>query len=76
MKNRVAYIATLITLVFGMTVLLISAYNFSGEHNAELSEELSQLTRVSAVAIGTSHGLYPAGMKPELKQDLLSEIKS
>ena len=29
-----------------------------------------------AVAIGTSHGLYPAGMKPELKQDLLSEIKS
>lgn len=29
-----------------------------------------------AIAIGTSHGLYPAGMKPELKQDLLSEIKS
>lgn len=29
-----------------------------------------------AVAIGTSHGLYPAGMKPELKQKLLSEIKS
>jgi fructose-bisphosphate aldolase class II len=29
-----------------------------------------------AVAIGTSHGLYPAGMLPELKQDLLSEIKS
>ena len=29
-----------------------------------------------AVAIGTSHGLYPAGMKPELKQELLSEIKS
>ena len=28
-----------------------------------------------AIAIGTSHGLYPAGMKPELKQDLLSEIK-
>jgi len=29
-----------------------------------------------AVAIGTSHGLYPAGMKPELKQELLSEIKA
>jgi fructose-bisphosphate aldolase class II len=29
-----------------------------------------------AVAIGTSHGLYPAGMMPELKQELLSEIKS
>ena len=29
-----------------------------------------------AIAIGTAHGIYPAGMKPELKQDLLSEIKS
>lgn len=29
-----------------------------------------------AIAIGTAHGLYPAGMTPELKQDLLSEIKS
>ncbi|TCS81220.1 ketose-bisphosphate aldolase [Muricomes intestini] len=29
-----------------------------------------------AVAIGTAHGIYPAGMKPELKQELLSEIKS
>lgn len=28
-----------------------------------------------AVAIGTSHGLYPAGMKPKLKLDLLREIK-
>ena len=28
-----------------------------------------------AIAIGTSHGLYPKGMQPELKQDLLSEIK-
>ena len=28
-----------------------------------------------AVAIGTAHGIYPAGMKPELRQDLLSEIK-
>jgi len=29
-----------------------------------------------AVAIGTSHGLYPAGMKPELKLGLLAEIKA
>lgn len=28
-----------------------------------------------AIAIGTSHGLYPKGMKPELKLDLLKEIK-
>jgi len=29
-----------------------------------------------AVAIGTAHGIYPKGFKPELKLDLLSEIKS
>ncbi|WP_077488745.1 ketose-bisphosphate aldolase [Sinomonas mesophila] len=29
-----------------------------------------------AVAIGTYHGLYPATLKPELKLDLLKEIKS
>jgi fructose-bisphosphate aldolase class II len=29
-----------------------------------------------AIAIGTAHGIYPAGMKPELKQDLLSDIKA
>jgi fructose-bisphosphate aldolase class II len=29
-----------------------------------------------AIAIGTFHGLYPKAMKPELKLDLLSEIKS
>lgn len=29
-----------------------------------------------AIAIGTAHGIYPQGFKPELKQDLLSEIKS
>lgn len=28
-----------------------------------------------AVAIGTAHGIYPAGFVPKLKQDLLSEIK-
>lgn len=29
-----------------------------------------------AIAIGTSHGLYPASLKPELKIDLLTEIKT
>lgn len=29
-----------------------------------------------AIAIGTAHGLYPKGFVPELKLDLLSEIKS
>ena len=29
-----------------------------------------------AIAIGTFHGLYPAGMTPELKLDLLKEIKA
>jgi fructose-bisphosphate aldolase class II len=29
-----------------------------------------------AIAIGTCHGLYPAWMKPELKLDLLEEIKA
>lgn len=29
-----------------------------------------------AIAIGTSHGIYPKGMTPELKLDLLKEIKS
>ena len=29
-----------------------------------------------AIAIGTFHGLYPATVKPELKLDLLKEIKS
>lgn len=28
-----------------------------------------------AIAIGTAHGIYPKGFKPELKLDLLSEIK-
>jgi fructose-bisphosphate aldolase class II len=28
-----------------------------------------------AIAIGTCHGIYPASMKPELKLDLLQEIK-
>ncbi|MEF9941904.1 MAG: ketose-bisphosphate aldolase [Lachnospiraceae bacterium] len=29
-----------------------------------------------AIAIGTAHGIYPENFKPELKQELLSEIKS
>jgi fructose-bisphosphate aldolase class II len=29
-----------------------------------------------AIAIGTSHGIYPKGMKAELKLDLLKEIKA
>lgn len=29
-----------------------------------------------AIAIGTAHGLYPKGLKPELKLDLLQEIKA
>lgn len=29
-----------------------------------------------AIAIGTAHGIYPPGFKPELKLDLLREIKS
>lgn len=29
-----------------------------------------------AIAIGTCHGLYPAGMKPELKLDILKEIEA
>jgi len=29
-----------------------------------------------AIAIGTAHGIYPKDFKPELKLDLLSEIKS
>ena len=28
-----------------------------------------------AVAIGTSHGIYPEALKPELKLDLLKQIK-
>lgn len=29
-----------------------------------------------AIAIGTAHGIYPSNMQPELKQELLSEIKN
>jgi|TARA_B110000967_G_C18899557_1_gene573633 fructose-bisphosphate aldolase class II len=40
--------------------------------------EFAKLTGIHslAVAVGTFHGLYPSSMKPELKLDLLSEIKA
>lgn len=42
----------------------------------ETAEKFCRETGVDtlAVAIGTCHGLYPAGMKPELKLDILKEI--
>ncbi|MFD2840360.1 ketose-bisphosphate aldolase [Populibacterium corticicola] len=36
--------------------------------------ELTQVDSL-AIAIGTSHGLYPSSLRPELKQELLSQIK-
>lgn len=46
--------------------------------NPEQAAEFVERTGVDslAVAIGTRHGIYPATLKPELKLDLLSEIKS
>ncbi len=46
--------------------------------NPEDAVKFVQATGVDtlAIAIGTSHGIYPKGMKPELKLDLLKEIKS
>ena len=40
--------------------------------------EFVERTKVDtlAVAIGTSHGLYPAGMTPKLRLDILKEIKA
>ncbi|MFV0362550.1 MAG: ketose-bisphosphate aldolase [Suipraeoptans sp.] len=43
-------------------------------HAAEFVERTGVDTL--AIAIGTSHGIYPKGMKPELKLDLLNEIKA
>lgn len=42
------------------------------------AEEFVEKTGVDtlAVAIGTRHGLYPASLKPELRLDLLKEIRS
>ena len=46
--------------------------------NPEDAAEFVEQTGVDtlAIAIGTSHGIYPKGMKPELKLDLLNEIKA
>jgi fructose-bisphosphate aldolase class II len=45
--------------------------------NPDDARRFVELTGVDslAIAIGTSHGLYPAGMKPELRLDLLVEIE-
>lgn len=44
----------------------------------EDARQFAQATGIDtlAVAIGTCHGLYPAGMKPELKLDILKEIEA
>lgn len=43
----------------------------------KLAKDFVEKTGVDtlAVAIGTAHGIYPKGMKPELKLDLLKEIR-
>lgn len=42
------------------------------------AEKFVKLTNVDtlAIAIGTSHGIYPVGLKPKLRLDLLKEIKA
>jgi len=46
--------------------------------NPDDAVKFVEATKVDAlaVAIGTSHGIYPKGMTPELKLDLLKEIKA
>lgn len=46
--------------------------------NPEDAKKFVEATGIDtlAIAIGTSHGLYPAGMKPELKLDLLQKIEA
>lgn len=43
----------------------------------KLAKDFVEKTGVDtlAIAIGTAHGIYPKGMKPELKLDLLKEIR-
>ncbi|MCC0702791.1 ketose-bisphosphate aldolase [Clostridioides sp. ES-S-0049-02] len=45
--------------------------------NPQLARDFVEKTGVDtlAIAIGTAHGIYPKGFKPELKLDLLKEIK-
>lgn len=44
----------------------------------EMAREFVEKTGIDAlaIAIGTAHGIYPKGVKPELKLDLLRKIKS
>lgn len=45
--------------------------------NPQLARDFVEKTGVDtlAIAIGTAHGIYPKGFKPELRLDLLKEIK-
>ncbi|MCC0670193.1 MULTISPECIES: ketose-bisphosphate aldolase [unclassified Clostridioides] len=45
--------------------------------DSKLARDFVEKTGVDtlAIAIGTAHGIYPKGFKPELKLDLLKEIK-
>jgi fructose-bisphosphate aldolase class II len=46
--------------------------------DAKLAKDFVEKTGIDtlAVAIGTAHGIYPKGMKPKLKLDLLKEIRN
>lgn len=48
---------------------------YTDPSDAEKFVKLSNVDTL-AIAIGTSHGIYPVGMKPKLKLELLKEIKS
>lgn len=45
--------------------------------DSKLAKDFVEKTGVEtlAIAIGTAHGIYPKGFKPELKLDLLKEIR-
>lgn len=45
--------------------------------DSKLAKDFVEKTGIDtlAVAIGTAHGIYPKGMKPKLKLDLLKEIR-
>lgn len=46
--------------------------------DSKLAKDFVEKTGIDtlAVAIGTAHGIYPKGMKPKLRLDLLKEIRS
>lgn len=62
------------------TIGTISSTDVSGIHYTDpaMAKDFVEKTDVDllAVAIGTAHGLYPKNFKPELKLDILSQIKS